>query len=81
MTIDMDMPFAEFAEKHLKRAEGNNSARTPGSTASPEVGYHKKCHDCGRFVKRSEWVPKNHSWKAHALCDECLSGYESPYDY
>lgn len=30
MTIDMDMPFAEFAEKHLKTPTGNNSALNAG---------------------------------------------------
>lgn len=37
---------------------------------------HVNCHDCGKFVKRSEWVPKNHSWKKAALCGECLSYYD-----
>jgi hypothetical protein len=29
--IDMDMPFAEFAERHLKHGEGRKSASCDGS--------------------------------------------------
>ncbi len=41
-----------------------------------KVDYHIHCHDCGKFVKRSEWVPKNHRWEKHALCGTCLSYYD-----
>ena len=40
--------------------------------------YHKKCHDCGKFVKKYEWVRKDHPWKTHALCDDCYSTYDEP---
>ena len=46
-----------------------------------EIKYHKRCNDCGKFVKKDLWVKKNHRWKQHALCKECLSGYDSPLDY
>lgn len=46
----------------------------PDTTKKTE--YHKKCHDCGKFIKRYLWVPKDHRWKKHALCDDCLSCYE-----
>ena len=32
--IDMDMPFAEFAERHLKHGEGSKSAPCDGSPAT-----------------------------------------------
>lgn len=40
--------------------------------------YHDKCHDCGQFLKEEKWVAKNHQWKKHALCAECLSAYDYP---
>jgi len=42
---------------------------------------HIRCHDCGRFIKKELWVPKDHEWKAHALCKECYSQYDWPGDY
>lgn len=39
--------------------------------------YHKKCHDCGKFVPKKEWVPKDHRWKHHALCYDCWSNYDT----
>ena len=42
---------------------------------------HTKCHDCGLFLRKDLWVPKDHSWKRHALCRDCLSNYDSPHDY
>jgi len=41
--------------------------------------YHTRCHDCGRFVKKELWVKKDHHFKHHALCCECLSGYDEVY--
>jgi hypothetical protein len=43
--------------------------------------YHTRCHDCGRFLAREDWVPLSHSWKRHALCGDCASEYDSPYDF
>jgi len=43
--------------------------------------YHKRCHDCGQFVKRELWVPVDHPWKKHALCAECFSCYDDPDFY
>ena len=40
--------------------------------------HHIKCHDCGHFLKRRLWVPKNHPWKKHALCRPCFSLYDPP---
>lgn len=37
--------------------------------------YHKRCHDCGQFLKKELWVSKDHKWKKHALCNDCLSNY------
>lgn len=39
------------------------------------VLFHKKCGDCGKFLKKSLWVPVDHSWKKKGLCGECLSNY------
>lgn len=41
-----------------------------------KADYHKQCHDCGQFLKRDRWVERDHSWKKHALCMMCLSGYD-----
>ena len=41
-----------------------------------EIEYHNKCHDCGRFLKKELWVPKDHPRKAHALCRDCFSLYD-----
>ena len=38
--------------------------------------YHTRCHDCGHFLNRNRWVCKDHSWKKHALCDECFGLYD-----
>lgn len=43
--------------------------------------FHTRCNDCGKFLKKKRWVPKDHSWKKHALCRECLSGYDGPEYY
>ena len=40
--------------------------------------HHIRCHDCGRFIKRELWVPKDHVWKQHALCQDCLDTYDEP---
>ena len=40
------------------------------------VEYHKRCYDCGQMVIKALWVPTNHSWKKHALCGDCASGYD-----
>jgi len=42
----------------------------------PTVAYHKKCNDCGHFLKKEQWVRKDHPEKKHALCSDCLSGYD-----
>lgn len=42
--------------------------------------HHKHCHDCGRFVVRERWVSVDHPWKKHALCADCASLYDSPFD-
>lgn len=57
---------------------GHVASPTPCSQYEAMLGnemYHKRCHDCGKFVKKREWVPKNHAWKKHALCRECFSNY------
>lgn len=38
--------------------------------------YHTSCHDCGRFLKKELWIAKDHIWKKHALCRECISNYD-----
>lgn len=38
--------------------------------------FHHKCYDCGKFLKRDDWVEKNHKWKEHALYSECVSDYD-----
>lgn len=43
--------------------------------------YHKKCNDCGRFLKKDRWVKKDHPRKAHGLCAECYSNYDDPCWY
>ena len=40
------------------------------------IDYHVRCHDCGQFLKRAQWVRKDHEWKKHALCLGCLSNYD-----
>ena len=45
-----------------------------------KIEYHTKCHDCGRFLKKSRWVRKDHKWKAHGLCSDCFELYDHP-DY
>lgn len=51
-----------------------------GKSTIPEE-YHKKCHDCGRFLKKERWVSKDNKQKAHGLCNECLSHYDYYPDY
>ena len=38
--------------------------------------FHTHCHDCGKFLTKKLWVSKQHPWKNHALCAECLSDYD-----
>jgi hypothetical protein len=40
--------------------------------------YHTRCHDCGIFLKKELWVPKDHPWKKHALCRKCHNLYDHP---
>ncbi len=40
--------------------------------------HHIKCHDCGQFLPKERWVPKDHPWKAHGLCRECFNLYDDP---
>lgn len=44
----------------------------------PVVSYHKKCHDCGRFLPRDRWVRTDDKSKAHGLCQDCYSQYDDP---
>lgn len=46
-----------------------------------EVECHKKCHECGRFLKKELWVRKDDPRKAHGLCKPCFQNYENPYNY
>ena len=41
--------------------------------------FHWRCHDCGKAVKKDLWVPKDHRWKKHALCSNCLDNYDDPH--
>lgn len=52
--------------------EDNNKS----SKISEKSEFYVKCHDCGQFLKKDLWVPKNHRWKKHALCIKCLSDYD-----
>lgn len=63
--------------------EQNLESNDPGVclTALLPVGYHKNCHDCGRFLKKEDWVRKDDPRKAHGLCKSCFSNYENPWDY
>ena len=38
--------------------------------------HHTRCHDCGQFLKREDWVRKNHPWKQWVLCGPCYSEYD-----
>ena len=40
--------------------------------------YHTRCADCGQMLKMCRWVSIHHIYKKHALCGECLSGYDDP---
>lgn len=40
------------------------------------VVYHKKCHDCGRFLPRERLVRTDNISKAHGLCRSCVSQYD-----
>ena len=42
---------------------------------------HTQCYDCGQFLKKHLWVPKDHRWKKHALCLNCLSQYDDPEEF
>ena len=42
--------------------------------------HYKRCHDCGKFLKRSRWVIKDYACKRYALCEKCSAGYDMP-DY
>lgn len=43
--------------------------------------YHTHCNDCGQFLATEWWIRKDHSSYQHALCRDCASNYDSPYDY
>lgn len=39
--------------------------------------YFTRCGDCGIFLKKSRWVPKDNTrGYKKALCYDCLSNYE-----
>ena len=61
-------------DKHRK----HKSALAPSYAQSD---CHTQCHDCGQFLKKHLWVPKDHRWKKHALCLDCLSNYDDPEIY
>ena len=57
------------------------NAHNPGLNSLPPAEYHKNCHDCGRFLKKDEWVRKDDPRKAHGLCRSCFLNYDNPWDY
>ena len=62
-------------------SENTQDAKRPVDRLVIRELNHTHCHDCGRFLKKELWVQKDHGWKKHALCGDCLSNYDSPYDY
>lgn len=43
--------------------------------------YHTYCHDCGKFITKDRWIKKdNPHGYTHALCYDCASLYDSPWD-
>jgi len=71
------MPDSIKKVKSTERKSGTASAGSDSSDLLSADAY-TKCNDCGKFVKKREWVPKNHPWKKHALCSECFSNYDGP---
>ncbi len=60
------------------KPKNQQDAKRPRETAGYVQYLHKRCHDCGRFLKRELWVSRNHRWKKHALCSDCYSAYDDP---
>ena len=38
--------------------------------------HYTTCGDCGSFVAKDMWVPKDHEKYTHAMCRSCLSEYD-----
>lgn len=67
----------EIAKGKEEAASTNHACPSETDGYVPEK-FHTKCHDCGKFLKKSKWVPKDHPRKEHALCSECYSNYDGP---
>lgn len=55
-------------KKHLEATEEQKRLH-------PEK-YHHRCMDCGQFVKRDRWQPKDGT--RHPLCWDCHNNYDDP---
>ena len=64
----------------IERSESMSGAGEAGANLNDLlcVTYHKKCHDCGRFLPRERWVRTDDKRKAHGLCHDCYSQYDDP---
>jgi NAD-dependent SIR2 family protein deacetylase len=62
----------------IERSESMSGAGEAGANLSDLLGvtYHKKCHDCGRFLPHDRWVRTDDRRKAHGLCHDCYSLYD-----
>jgi hypothetical protein len=75
-SIEESGKISKEAWDKLGKQEVSAVASNVGLCAKDDC--HIRCHDCGQLLKKHLWVPKNHSWKKHALCLDCLSSYDDP---
>lgn len=54
-----------------------SSRSAPGSTAEE---FHKNCNDCGQFVPKRRWIPKNTPNNERPLCMDCWCLYDTGYE-
>lgn len=76
-----DEVLRRIGKPRMKEQNLKQDDPSVGLTGLLSVEYHKKCHDCGQFLKKELWVRKDHPRKSHGLCGSCYSNYDNPWDY
>ncbi len=88
MTIDMDIPFAEFAEKHLKMQKGSNSSLIgwlgvplDQRNSRPKITNQMKVECCGEFhMTMVQECPVCDEEDPSKTCEFCGGEYEGTFD-
>lgn len=59
-----------LAIEQMKRDAEEDKAKHPES-------YQKRCHLCGKFVRREQWVLKDLPNNRVPMCTDCVAGIDT----